>query len=228
MAAGSEDVLHLLRTGTAAEHEDVERTLDLLDPALTRDRLAAVLDLLHGFWCAAESGLDAWALDHPADAGHLDWPRRRRAALFADDVRRLGAVPSGRVPRLPPVGGTDAALGRMYVLEGATLGGVLIDRHLAVLPALAGIRVRAFSPYGSETGAMWAGFRRFTRARTTGSGDAGTVLASARSTFAGLAGWCREGQLSPGASKRGSSPSSGAPPAGGGGTTASAARTSAT
>jgi heme oxygenase len=206
MAAGSdaaldddrgtdEDVLRLLRTGTAAEHEDVERILDLLDPALDRPRLAQVLDLMHGFWQAAEAGLDRWAAQCPADAEQLQWSRRRRTALFADDLARLGAEASVRAPELPAVTGTDEALGRLYVLEGSTLGGVFIDRHLAGLPALADVRIRAFSPYGAETGAMWAAYRRATRARIAAGGDAGTVLRAARSTFAALAGWCRPAAL---------------------------------
>jgi heme oxygenase (biliverdin-IX-beta and delta-forming) len=186
-----DDVLRLLRTGTAAEHEDVERTLDLLDPSLTRHRLAQVLDAMHGFWRAAEAGLDDWAARCPADAEGIDWSRRRRASLFASDLQALGVPPSGAAPLLPAVPGTDEALGRMYVLEGSTLGGVFIDRHLAALPGLAGVTVRSFSPYGSETGAMWAAFRRTTRARVSAGGDAAVVLASARTTFAGLAGWCR-------------------------------------
>ncbi|RBY75638.1 heme oxygenase [Blastococcus sp. TF02-09] len=185
------DVLRLLRTGTAAEHEDVERTLDLLDPALTRHRLARVLDAMHGFWRAAEAGLDDWAGRYPADAAGVDWARRRRARLFATDLRGLGAPPSDAAPLLPAVRDTDEALGRLYVLEGSTLGGVFIDRHLAALPELAGVTVRSFSPYGSETGAMWAAFRRTTRARISAGGDAAVVLASARTTFAALAGWCR-------------------------------------
>jgi heme oxygenase (biliverdin-IX-beta and delta-forming) len=186
-----DDVLRLLRTGTAAEHEDVERTLDLLDPSLTRHRLAQVLDAMHGFWRAAEAGLDDWAARCPADAERVDWSRRRRTSLFATDLQALGAPASAAAPLLPTVAGTDEALGRMYVLEGSTLGGVFIDRHLAALPELAGVTVRAFSPYGSETGAMWAAFRRTTRARVSAGGDAAAMLASARSTFAGLAGWCR-------------------------------------
>ncbi|MGY2130075.1 biliverdin-producing heme oxygenase [Blastococcus sp. SYSU DS0617] len=188
---GTDDVLRLLRTGTAAEHEDVERTLDLLDPSLSRHRLAQVLDAMHGFWCAAEAGLDEWAVRCPDDAERVEWARRRRASLFAADLRGLGARASDRFPLLPPVLGTDEALGRMYVLEGSTLGGVFIDRHLAALPELAGVTIRAFSPYGSETGAMWAAFRRTTRLRITEGGDARAMLESARTTFAALAGWCR-------------------------------------
>ena len=189
------DVLQLLRTGTATEHEDVERTLDLLDADLERSRLVEVLDRLHGFCAAAESGLDEWADRHPTDAAAVDWPRRRRAALFAEDLRALdtgtAADTAADRPLLPPVRGTDEALGRMYVLEGSTLGGTFIDRHLAGLPQLADVRLRAFTPYGTQTGAMWHAFRSATRHRVADGGDAGTVVAAARDTFAALAQWCR-------------------------------------
>jgi heme oxygenase len=192
MRAGTDgDVLRALRTGTAAEHEQVERTLDLLDPRLGADRLREVLDRLHGFWTAAEAGLESWAHRHPADAAALDWPSRRRARLFAEDLHALGSAASGARPELPELPGTDEALGRMYVLEGSTLGGTLIDRHLAGLPQLAGVRLRAFSPYGDRTGAMWQAFRRVTRERMATGGEPDAAVASARTTFDRLARWCR-------------------------------------
>jgi heme oxygenase len=184
------DVLHLLRTGTAPEHETLERTLDLLDPDLERPRLAGVLTRMHGFWLAAEAGLDDWATRFPADARSVTWPARRRAGLFAADLDALGAAPADAAPTLRPVADTDDALGRLYVLEGSTLGGAFIDRHLAALPGLAGVRLRAFSPYGPETGAMWHAFRRATRARVTDGGDAGAMVAAATGTFRALAEWC--------------------------------------
>jgi heme oxygenase (biliverdin-IX-beta and delta-forming) len=193
MAAGREalprdgaDVLRTLRTATAREHEQVETALDLMSPELDRDRLAGVLTRLHAFWRAAEAGLDAWAEREPADAAALDWVRRRRSALFAADLAALGAETTDDRPELPAVVSTDEALGRMYVLEGSTLGGTFIDRHLAALPGL-GVRVRAFSPYGTETGAMWHAFRRFTRERAE---DADRVVGAASATFRALAAWC--------------------------------------
>ncbi|TFV52671.1 biliverdin-producing heme oxygenase [Blastococcus sp. TF02A-35] len=188
--SGSDDVLRLLRTGTAPEHDAVERTLDLLDPRLDRDRLGRALGLMHGFWVAAESGLDEWAARSPEAASAVDWPRRRRADLFAADLATLGAPAPAGAPRLPAVTGTDEALGRLYVLEGSTLGGTFIDRHLATLPTLADVRIRAFSPYGAETGAMWAGFRRATRAHVAAGGDVDRIVAAARDTFRTLAEWC--------------------------------------
>ncbi|TYP81276.1 biliverdin-producing heme oxygenase [Blastococcus xanthinilyticus] len=189
--SGDDDVLRSLRTGTAEEHQDLEDTLDLLDPELDRDRLALVLGLMHGFWTAAEAGLDEWATSRPADAGAVGWARRRRAGLFAADLRALGAPVPATAPVLPAVPGTDEALGRLYVLEGSTLGGTFIDRHLSGLPALADVRLRAFSPYGPDTGAMWASYRRVTREHVAAGGDAERVLAAARGTFRALAEWCR-------------------------------------
>lgn len=191
MSTGADDVLRALRTATAADHDRVETALDLLDPGLTRARLAEVLHLLHGFWVAAVAGLDAWAAREPAAAAALDWDGRRRAALFAADLAGLDADPDGSaVPDLPAVGATDDAVGRLYVLEGSTLGGTFIDRHLSGLPALAGARVRAFSPYGRETGAMWHAYRRAARDRAAAGGDARRMVGAARATFAALAGWC--------------------------------------
>ena len=183
------DVLRRLRTATAADHEQVERTLDLMDPGLDRPRLIRSLTVLHGFWRSAESGLSDWAAREPVDAASVDWSRRRRADLYADDLRALGAPPAAAGPALPRLAGTDEALGRLYVLEGATLGGTFIDRHLAALPALAGVRLRAFSPYGGQTGAMWRSYRRAARARVEAGGDADRMVAAARATFAALAAW---------------------------------------
>jgi heme oxygenase len=184
------DVLRRLRTETAAEHRAVEDTLDLLSPQLTRARLADVLVRMHGFWRSAEAGLDAWAQAHPADAERVQWSRRRRTPLFAADLAALGVAPAGSPP-LADVPDTDAALGRLYVLEGSSLGGVFIDRHLAALPQLAGDRrPSSFSPYGERTGAMWHAFRTVTRARVAAGGDADRLVDAARATFGGLASWC--------------------------------------
>ena len=181
----------MLRTGTAAEHADLERSLDLLDPGLDRLRLTSVLACMHGFWRAAEAGLDAWAARFPDDARTVSWERRRRADLFAGDLAALGARVPDTGRDLPAPEGTDEALGRLYVMEGSTLGGALIDRHLAALPGFSGLRLRAFSPYGVETGAMWLAFRSVARARVAAGGDPATMVAAARHTFGALAGWCR-------------------------------------
>ncbi len=185
----TDDVLLRLRSATAGDHERVESALDLMGADLDRPRLVAALGALHGFWCASEAGLDTWAADFPADARRVEWSRRRRAHLYATDLLALGSPPADREPALPAVHGTDEALGRLYVLEGSTLGGTFIDRHLAGLPALADVRLRAFSPYGVRTGAMWAAYRRVTREHVAAGGDADRVVGSASATFGALGDW---------------------------------------
>ncbi len=184
------DVLRRLRSDTAAEHAAVEQALDLLDADLTTVRLASALSRLHGFWQSAEAGLDAWAAAEPAAAEGVHWADRRRAHLFAADLAALGARPAAERPELPAVPDTDTALGRLYVLEGSTLGGVFIDRHLAGLPQLTGTELRAFSPYGEGTGAMWHRFRSATRTHVATGGDPARVVAAARQTFTALGTWC--------------------------------------
>jgi heme oxygenase (biliverdin-IX-beta and delta-forming) len=183
----TDDVLRRLRTATSADHDRVERALDLTAPQLDRAGLVSAMTTLHAFWRAAEAGLDDWARDRPADARRLDWAARRRTALFAADIKALGADPDPAEPALPAVRDTDRALGRLYVLEGATLGGAVIHRHLASLPSLRAVRLRAFSPYGQRTGVMWAAYRRATREHVAAGGDADRVVRSAQETFAVLA-----------------------------------------
>lgn len=185
----TDDVLRRLRAATARDHERVEAALDLVHPELDRPRLAAAMTRLHAFWRAAEAGLDDWAARSPVDAARVDWAHRRRTHLYAEDLRALGGRPLTSGPALPAVLDTDHALGRMYVLEGSTLGGTFIDRHLAHLPALSGVRLRAFSPYGERTAAMWHSYRKATRAHVAAGGDAGRVVDAASETFAALAGW---------------------------------------
>ena len=185
----SADVLSRLRTATAQDHRRVEAALALLDPALDRDRLTRALTALHAFWAAAEDGLARWADRHPADAARIEWVQRRRAHLYEADLQALGATSATERPALREVGDTDEALGRLYVLEGATLGGTVIDRHLSTLPALSGVRLRAFTPYGERTGAMWHAYRTATRTHAATAGDADRVVGAARDTFATLARW---------------------------------------
>ena len=119
------------------------------------------------------------------------WSRRRRAGLFAADLETLGGSPEPAAPRLATLDGTDEALGRLYVLEGSTLGGVFIDRHLAA-PARAVRRTAAgLLPLRRRDRRVWHAFRRRSATAWPRAGDAGAVVASARATFAALAAWCR-------------------------------------
>lgn len=146
---------------------------------------------LAGFWRAAEAGLDQWAANEPASATTLQWRERRRLRLFRVDAARLDASWPPPMPELPPVSCTDAAIGRLYVLEGSTLGGQIINRSLAARTPddpLSTVALRGLAPYGEQTGSMWAAYRRAVSLLAV---DTEAVVGSAVETFALLETWCR-------------------------------------
>ena len=84
---------------------------------------------------------------------------RGKLTALEHDLRLCGAQPADVItsagPNLPPLTDRAAALGVLYVIEGSTLGGRLIARHLrqgGVIPADA---FHYFEIYGADTGEMW-------------------------------------------------------------------------
>ncbi len=147
-------ILDLLREQTRAAHERAEATLPLLDPALSRARYRQILAAFWGFHAALEPRLRA------VEGLGLDVEARRKLPLLESDLRALGGD-AAHLPvahDVPRVDGVAEALGVMYVLEGATLGGRVISRHLAsrgIGPETGGA---FFAGYGEATGEMWKAF----------------------------------------------------------------------
>jgi heme oxygenase len=153
-------LMRALKDGTAHAHRLVESELELLDPHLDRARVARVVEQLYGFWSGTEPAIDRWAGSNPAAAEMVNWPRRRRTEIFAQDLRTLGRSPAyiAGLASAPPVFaavGLSQVFGWLYVAEGSTLGGAVIDRHLR-RPALADIpMLQSFTPYREGPGPMW-------------------------------------------------------------------------
>lgn len=190
------NVLRALRTQTANSHHRVEASLNFTDAAMTLAQLQSGVGVLATFWTDAERGLDAWAEAFPQHARALEWSRRRRAATFEDDVRSLGGVrAAARIgPHLPPVTGVAQALGRLYVLEGSSLGGQLINAAFAGREAgdpLAGVRLRGLDPYGEANSSMWQSFRRYLMDWVDAGGDAAAVVEAGVVTFEALEAFSR-------------------------------------
>ena len=147
-------ILDLLRERTRAAHDRAEETLPLLDPSLDRARYVGILAGFWGFHAALEPRLRA------VGGVGIDLDERSKLPLLERDLRVLDEDPA-RLPvadAVPEVEDAAAALGCMYVLEGATLGGRVISRHLAAR----GIGPEAggafFAGYGDATGEMWKEF----------------------------------------------------------------------
>ena len=183
-------LLQRLREETRSAHEAIERDLDDLRAHSSMDRYRVLLARFFGFYADWEPNVAASLADENFFA-----PRRKTALLQRDlvslgySVEAISALP--RCPDLPTLTGLSEALGSVYVLEGATLGGQIISRRLERDLGLSeGRGYGFFRSYGREVGTMWRAFGERVLALPADAGDA--CVRSAQLTFARLHGWlCR-------------------------------------
>jgi heme oxygenase (biliverdin-IX-beta and delta-forming) len=134
-----------LRRATGFVHQRLEERLDAVEQFVDPQRRNELIARFAGLHRSAETVL-ATHLKHVAG---LDFEARCRARHFVRVPGQLAPFPAPR--------STAEALGMLYVLEGSTLGGHVILRHLAAR----GVDITELSflnPYGKESGAQW---RRF-------------------------------------------------------------------
>lgn len=77
-----------------------------------------------------------------------------------------------------------AALGGMYVLEGSTLGGQMISKHLStVLGTTVAGKTTYLSAYANQTGTMWKSFLQLLCEAGTNNHNEDEIIDSAVNTF---------------------------------------------
>lgn len=179
-------LLENLKNQTRHQHTRLERINGL--PA-TRAAHVALLERFYGYV--------------------VPWERRLAELLPANDVLRAGREKSGWLladlgacghderqlaaltlcEDLPGGVSRPELLGACYVLEGSTLGGQFIARHLHERLGVApGQGDRYFLSYGVETGAKWQAFRAELLSHSSPENDP-VIIRAAQETFDKLAAW---------------------------------------
>ena len=150
-----------LREAVRSSHDRIELALPLLDRRLTRARYVAVLEAFYGFYAPLEPLCERAA----GSAGvALDLVARAKLPLLTADLAAVGHTPWSvlALPRcriLPAIASASQAMGALYVMEGATLGGQVIRRHiLASLNLDVDTGAAFFAGYGDRTREMWLSF----------------------------------------------------------------------
>lgn len=187
--------LHLrLRAATADAHEGLERALDWKARVATGDGYRSLLARLHGFHAAYEPMLGL------ALADEAFWAPRRRLAALEADLAHLGlSEPEiAALPRPMPVRLTKAAeaMGALYVLEGSTLGGQVIGRHIGTLHGLDAAGLAYYRAHGRETGRMWNAFRARLDALSGDPDAEDAAFVTGIATFEALRRWLCDPQES--------------------------------
>jgi heme oxygenase len=185
-------VLETLGRRTAPLHGRVERAVDLPARCGSVGAYRGLLARLLGIYRPIEHALSAF--DWPA-AG-LGFDERRKTGLLSADLATLGLTTAqiegvSDCAALPRPATLAAALGCLYVLEGATLGGQVIGRQvrrsLGIAPATGG---SFHAAYGDRAGVMWRAFREAADAYC--GDDFGRIeeaVAGAAATFEAFERW---------------------------------------
>lgn len=173
----------LLQRRTADVHRRLEASTGLMSSDLTPARYE---DLLVGF-ARLHQALDrqiaeVLAIELNRAVDRLEFDARCKTPGLRADLADLHLALPPPAPPFRQVSSLAAALGAMYVCEGASLGGRVIAPHvLGVLGAAA--PVAFFTSYGSDVGVRWAVFRRSLTTLLTSAAEAETAVACAVAVF---------------------------------------------
>jgi heme oxygenase len=183
-----------LKAVTALDHDRLERRFDVDRRLRSRPAYIGLLERMLGFYRPLEALLAPFA--EPMVG--LSYADRRKVPLLVADLRALDvadrAAKLSEAEVLPAVRSPAEAIGILYVLEGATLGGTLIARQARVrLGVTAQAGGSFFGAYGKDVGARWRSFGAVVEMLTAGVPTPATC-AAAMACYEGLEAWLCDDQ----------------------------------
>jgi heme oxygenase len=186
-----------LRCATQAVHLELERHLELLSPSVSLVRYTRIIALLYGFYRPVEAGLERLSALAPA----REFLLRTRTELLEHDLRALGweVQAISELPtctHLPSLRKPEHFAGCLYVLEGASLGGQLITRHVRkTLQLTDDCGTAFFVGDGAATAARWKCVLQWLEEVSRSSLCMEQIVTSACETFSSLLNWTRAQRL---------------------------------
>lgn len=185
-------LLEALKSETSELHNEIEKHVRFMREGLTVEAYRSELARYLGFYRAVEARLLKSAHFAPPS---LTLPARMKVNWICSDLLALGETAES-LKRLPEcrhmveIESVGDLIGVLYVLEGSTLGGQMIARHLKKRPEFSSVQMRFLEGYGAETGSMWQRFRAFA-VEHDGGPNQSAALVSARAAFRYFIEWLR-------------------------------------
>ena len=184
-------ILQALKAATSRSHARVESALPTLNALGDRAPYFACLEALHGFYAAWEPMV--WRVLASEELSLCADERRKLPALRQDLARlqaELGVELVDRVAPTPIIASGGIALGILYVFEGATLGGRVVERHVSHrLRLTSDDGIAFFHGYGERTGEMWGLFGRELTRWVALHGRSDEIVSGAVMCFRALEQW---------------------------------------
>jgi len=165
--------------------------MPLLDPQMSLSTYRQLLARFFGYYSPLEDRLRTEV--------EIYWPtneykcsERAKVPHLEKDLRVLGESLEQLecCTNLPELNTPAQVLGCLYVIEGATLGGQIISKHLLANLGLGANNGAAFfHGYGANSGSQWQSFRSFLTRNAEPINQDDIIVASANETFKTLGEW---------------------------------------
>lgn len=178
-----------LKRETRLSHDELERDLNLLSADFTLSDYRRVLEKFLGVYAPVERAVESSVLKNHY---HGRW----KLHLLEKDLVSLGRSRDelGEIPEAEEFRElTDLAqlIGTLYVLEGSSLGALILTKHFGLrfnLDSLNGLAF--FKGYGDETLSRWKEWREFSEdfALKNDLSDS-SIVGQANKTFSVLRNW---------------------------------------
>jgi len=186
-------ILKRLKEETRVQHEEVEAAVDVMNQMFDLDDYKRLLGRFWSFYAAYEPALPAVELK----AAGFDYSERVKLPLIETDAKVLGLERNDVGLELPDISSVAKAFGSLYVIEGSTLGGQVISRHLKQHLDITAENGGAFyAGYGQQTGPMWKAFGECLTQFAEGKDVDDEIVAAAKATFASITKWVGKNRTS--------------------------------
>lgn len=175
-----------LRQETEVDHQAVEGAVPLMQEGLNTEQYVQCLRRIYGVVAAWEERAAKVAPEWLKPA----LGARQRRPLLELDLAWFGVKEhdEGR-PALPEMNDLPSLFGTMYVMEGSTLGGQFIARHVETALQLSEGRGNSyFRGHGNQTGLMWKEFCEMLQLRIPDE-QTEAVVVSAKAMFSTFGMW---------------------------------------
>ena len=178
----------LLKSKTAFEHQALEEKFHsekIMNKTFSWDDYKRMLEFNYRFIFNFEDEVFDRIPQNLAEKLNLE--KRRKLPLIQKDISEIGLNISTEINH-QEVTNFSQAMGVMYVMEGASLGGNVIAKNLENMEDFKPLNFHFFRCYGSDTGKMWQSFKTILNESITTESDQQQCVIGAEMAYQFLLG----------------------------------------
>jgi heme oxygenase len=182
-------IIDKVRIATSAHHRTLDHSMiPFIESVKTIKDYAALLLLFYGYFKPVYNSIDAFI-----DTSYLpDYQSRRKPEWILNDLNELDVNYTIQLcNKLPVIDNNAAAFGALYVLEGSTLGGMIIKKMISNnLNIDEGLMF--FGGYGKQTRERWNVFIHSLNNLNNNNVADEMVIKTAAATFTFFKEWLQQ------------------------------------